>query len=58
MARGMSVLEFETKFIKLTTQLEGVGLPCSAKEKYMSYIEKVGVRHGEAIRLDRRHRQN
>ena len=58
MSRNMSVLEFETRFIKLTAQLEGVGLPCSAKEKYMSYIEKVGVRNGEAIRLDRRQRQD
>jgi hypothetical protein len=58
MARNMSVLEFERRFIKLIAQLEGVGLPCSAKEKYMSYIEKVGVRNGEAICLDRRQRQD
>ncbi len=30
----MSALEFETKFIKYTSQLEGVGLPLSSKEKF------------------------
>ena len=54
----MSALEFGTKFVKLSTQLEEIGLPITAKEKYMSYIEKVGVDMGETIRLDRRQRED
>ena len=54
MARNKSVLEFGTRFIKLTAELDGGGLPTTPEEKYMSYIKKVGVRMGEAIRLDRR----
>ena len=54
----MTALEFGTKFIKFSTELEGVGLPLNSKEKYMSYIEKVGVQMGETIRLDRRQRED
>ena len=56
--RNMSALEFETRFIKLSTQLEGVGFPLGTEEKYMSYIEKVGVDMGQTIRLDRRQRED
>jgi hypothetical protein len=56
--RHMTALEFGTKFIKISTQLEGIGLPMNTKEKYMSYIEKVGVDMGQTIRLDRRQRED
>ena len=54
--RGMSALEFETKFIKLTAQLERIGFALSEKEKHMSYLEKVGMPISETIRMDRRQR--
>ena len=37
--KRMSALDFETKFITLTAQLESVGLPITVKEKLMSYLE-------------------
>ena len=51
--RGMTALEFSTKFIKFSTQLEEVGLGLSKAEKYMCYIEKVGADMAELIRLDK-----
>ena len=49
----MTALEFSTKFIKFSTQLEEVGLGLSKAEKYMCYIEKVGADMAELIRLDK-----
>jgi hypothetical protein len=56
--RDMSALEFETKFIKLTAQLERAGMPITDKEKHMCYLEKVGHPHSEMIRMDRRQRSD
>ena len=55
-SRDMSSLEFQTKFIRLTTQLEQIGMGLTRKSKYMSYLTKVGGPINETIRLDRRQR--
>jgi hypothetical protein len=54
--RNMNSLQFEAKFVKLTTELVKIGLGLSNLEKFLGYVEKCGSAASEYIRLDHRPR--
>ena len=55
---GMSCLEFEAKWEEKTTALIECGLAKNETEMFYQYLEKVGPKNSELIRLDRRQRPN
>ena len=53
--QGMSAHQFEAAWEEIHTDLEEVGLPVSAQDKYLGYLQKIGA-EATRIRMDRRDR--
>ena len=54
--KNMNAIQFEAAWERAHANMVEVGLPVSATEKFIAYIQKVGPYYAERVRLDRRSR--
>ena len=54
--KNMNAIQFEAAWERCHANMVEVGLPVSATEKFIAYIQKVGPYYAERVRLDRRSR--
>ena len=54
----MDIYEFETEWMRITTELDEVGLTRNEHSLYLDYISKIGPTLGKLCRTDRRERKN
>jgi len=56
--QNLTAKQFEAEFVKAVNEMEKVGMALTRLDKFLGYIEKVGPKMSEVIRLDRRPRSD